>query len=377
MGIIGQIASKGFVRIVPRLDIDSIFAASILFHNLAKRNVGVVLNLDLSVLLENRREDIVILNLPPPKGMKPFVISPQPNSSLTASVSYEIEREYGIPLWDKILSIAVGVFTGYDIGREGFKGVEKSFLNELLTKGVIEQDLGFRFWGYKRVSIVKAITRTLIPPIPGVTGRENVVRKILEELKIRPDTKASETGIEQDMEKLKKFMTLLESNTIGDKSLKDRIQRRLAGFVYATTIDGVLIDLYELIGAILVYIGLYNDSFTHILMLPLYQKLVYDILNLYEDIIDEIVVKISRIIEEPGRIIEIPKPLSRPEPLIEALRLIQPGDVRKPFIFLRDGDFITTASELLRAGYPVEEVYSHCDPYQLCRVKEDGSIVKS
>jgi len=47
-----QIFSRNYVKIIPRVDLDSIIAASLLLHNLAERGVEVVVNFDLKNVLE-------------------------------------------------------------------------------------------------------------------------------------------------------------------------------------------------------------------------------------------------------------------------------------------------------------------------------------
>ncbi len=376
MSSIEQVFSKSFIRVVPRIDIDSILAASIMLHNLPERGVDVAISFDTTSVLE-AKEEVALLGLPQPKGAKAIVLGKQPNSTLTGSIVYEMERKFGVHAWDKVLSVAAGVYEGVDVGREGPKGVEKSILNELLTKGLIEQELGFRLWGYKRVSILKALTRTIIPPLPGLTGREDVVMKILAELKLQPTVRASETGVEQDPNLLRKFILLLESNIVGDKALKEKIERRLVGYVYTTTINGTLVDLVELLGAFMVYLSLAKGAPYQLLEVTLHQRLAYDFLNVYEDAIDTVARAISTPLTSPSRVVEMLEPMTRPELLVEALRFIYPIESRKPIIVRRDGELMTTVGELLRAGYTVEEVYDSCGPDQLCRVREDGSLVKA
>jgi single-stranded-DNA-specific exonuclease len=372
-----QIFSGNYVKIIPRVDLDSIIAASLLLHSLAERGVEVVVNFDLKNALEGGKEEILLLNLSPPKNAKLHVAPRQQNSTLTGSIVYEIDRKFGVSVWGKMLAISIGVYDGYDIGKEGFRGVEKSILNELLTKGVIEQEPGFRFWGYKRVSIAKALTRTINPPLPGLTGREDSAGRILSELKIPASARASETSIEQDQNVLRKFIQLLDSTIIGNKAFKEKLQRRLVGYVYTTTVNGVLLDLLELSASLSIYMSLLKDSPIHLLQLSMSQNLLYDFLNIYEETVDSIAMSLSSVFEAPNKIIELPDPLARPELVIEAVRFILPSEVKKPLIVRKNGYLMTSVNELLRAGYPVEEVYAHCDPLQLCGVKEDGSLAKA
>ncbi|MCD6301428.1 MAG: hypothetical protein J7L82_05090 [Staphylothermus sp.] len=56
----------GVVRIVPKIDIDSLIAAGLLWKNLEEHNISATINFDLKLVVEKTEIPTILINLPKP-----------------------------------------------------------------------------------------------------------------------------------------------------------------------------------------------------------------------------------------------------------------------------------------------------------------------
>lgn len=383
-GVLSQIdrlLGAQFVRIIAKAELDPLLASGVLFHNLHEHGVSAAITLDLKSIIDGRDEDHVLVGLPSPRGRKPTVLTQAQQSTLTATVVAELDKRYGIASWEKKLSIAVGVFSGLSVGREEFRGLEKSMLNELLARGEIEHSPTFRFWGFRRVPIAQSIYRTLVPYMPGVSGKPETAKKVVEASGLQPAQTGQQSGLDEGGEKSKKFVEQLSYHMKCDDAAKSKALYRLIGYNYFTPAQGISVelDLNELAAAMLVFASLRSSALYTLPLVAFDESLALEVLSVYEHVIDELAPWASEAISKlaRGEAVELGKVIERPELLVEVARQAGLASPKKPLVFVKDGVLVTTASELLRAGALPEEVYAHCDQAQICRVREDGSIVKS
>ena len=377
-----------FIRIIPATNLDALLAASILSKNLKEHGINAPINIDPKLILDSPDEPLLTIDLPTYNMTnKHFSLLYDGETSISAHIVYYIDKVFGATRWDKILAILAGIYRGLDLGREGFKGLEKELLDELTKIKQISIDLGLRLWGWKKYSLPKALYRTLIPFIPGYSGdpgrTNNVLKNILgvdDPEKIMGEHILSFT--EEGLEKTKVFLEKLSSNMeYVDLETRNKVLLKLLGYIYLVEINNYVIDLIEAMGALILFMSLSNENIYYTLLVGRDDLILYQALTYYNDIIDEIVVEITTSITQfftsKKPIFESPDIIKRPEIYIDILKSIDKLPQNKPIIIKSAEQTYSNVNEFLRIKAKPDKIYSSCNEYQLCLVDENGRLIKA
>ncbi|MEZ0393926.1 MAG: hypothetical protein ABWK00_02620 [Desulfurococcaceae archaeon] len=378
---IQRLTSFEFVRLVPRADLDSLLAAGVLQATLSEHEIDVAINLDPKAALDARDEQSLLINLPAPRGRGLAQIESPQDSSVTANVISSLEEFFAVSTWHKILAMIAGHYGGLDLGKEGFRGVEKAILNELLTTGNIQQRMGFRFWGLERLPLASAMARTAIPFMAGLTGSRDACMKVIARVARDKDpgkVRAEDIGLESGQDVAKKFVDALNDAINLPDEQRKRALLRLIGSKYSFTVDDKPLDLSEMMGALVTYASIDVRGPTRVPLLALDKALSFVVLLKFEDVIDEVAGDVGMLTNYlAGQGVLRPKALKRPELLIEALKSVGLVNPKRPVVIEVDGRNLTSLAELIRTGVDPETAYSSCDEVQLCEVREHGGVVKA
>lgn len=382
--ILKRINEYGYVRIVPRIDLDSLVASSILFENLNEHRIKTSINYDPKAILDQKDEPTILINLPKTREQTDmFTINFNMRESVSAYVSYYLDKIYGVSIYDKILSIATGIYQSLDT-VEGFKGIESEILKELTSKEIIEYEPGFRFWGRLKFDLVNSIYRTLIPFIPGLTGEPEKINELLSHIIGGRTEIVKHIHIEQNKDLAAKFLEHLLNNLsviIGVSNAK-KIVRKILGNVYIAKINNRIIELNEVVGLLNIYLSLKKNNPRYLSIISVDPNILFEITTLSDNVIDELIIDISialnQFIKTKQNIFEIEESLERPEIFIEILKSMDMLPENKPIIIYYDGEHYTSLRELFRIGNEdAETLYAYCDENQLCMVDRDGNIIKA
>jgi len=374
----------GVVRIIPKIDIDSLIAAGLLWKNLEEHNISATINFDLKLVVEETDIPTVLINLPKPEGAEEnkqlFNLIYNGKESVSAYVAYFLDKLFITSSWEKLLALIPGIYYGLD-SEEGFSGLEKQLLKEI--KENLSIKFGFKFWGRDRVGLQKAIYRTLIPFLPGYTGDAENVNNLLETVLGKTSGLTKYVSIEDDEKLAARFLEKLVKGMKTDFNTAKRIARKLLGNIYVATLNNKVVELNEFIGSSLVFMSVKKDNPYYIPLLSIDKELLFQILTIYEEVIDSLCLDISLAIntyiesKKEQAIIEIEEGLTRPEIIIEIIKSIDENTRKIPLIVSINGEYLTTVDELLRIGNEPSIVYSNCDAVQLCRVDEHGNFIRS
>ena len=374
----------GVVRIIPKIDIDSLIAAGLLWKNLEEHNISATINFDLKLVVEETDIPTVLINLPKPEEAEEnkqlFNLVYNGKESVSAYITYFLDKLFIVSSWEKLLALIPGIYYGLD-GEEGFLGLEKQLLKEI--KENLSIKFGFKFWGRDRVGLQKAIYRTLIPFLPGYTGDAENVNNLLKNVLGKTSGLTKYVSIEDDEKLAARFLEKLVKGMKIDFNTAKRIARKLLGNIYVATLNNKVVELNEFIGSSLVFISIKKDNPYYIPLLSIDKELLFQILTIYEEVIDSLCLDISLAINtyiESRReqaIIEIEEGLARPEIIVEIIKSIDENTRKMPLIVSINGECLTTVDELLRIGNEPSTVYSNCDAIQLCRVDEHGNFIRS
>ncbi len=384
--IIKDINEYGFVRIIPSINIDALLASGVLFKNLKEHGVEAIINLDTRYILEDIKEPLLLIDLPN-IGENRYIhyIRYNNENSLTAYVTNYFDKTYGVDKWDKILSIIAGVYRGLDLGKEGFQGLEREFLDEFTKSHYIGLDLGFKFWGWRKYNVLKAMYRTLYPFIPGYSGDPHRVANMLKNvLKIEePErVRGEQVFTEQDPDRAKKFLEYLD-NTMEylNPDIRKKLLLKLIGYIYTFNIGRYVFELHETLGALMIFSSIKEYYPRYIPLISINEEIVNQVMTIYNDLIDEISVVLSTSIKQyiasEQNIIETENLIRRPELLVDILNDIEALPKDKPLIISIEGEKHTCVRELLRLNYSLEKIYNYCNDTQLCRVDENDVLSKA
>ncbi len=374
----------GVIRIIPKIDIDSLIAAGLLWKNLEEHNISATINFDLKLVVEETDIPTVLINLPKPEGLgenkQLFNLVYNGKESVSAYVAYFLDKLFITSSWEKLLALIPGIYYGLD-SEEGFPGLEKQLLKEV--KENLSIKFGFKFWGRDRVGLQKAIYRTLIPFLPGYTGDAENVNNLFETVLGKTSGLTKYVSIEDDEKLAAKFLEKLVKGMKIDFNTAKRIARKLLGNIYVATLNNKVVELNEFIGSSLVFMSIKKDNPYYIPLLSIDKELLFQILTIYEEVIDSLCLDISLAIntyiesKKEQAIIEIEEGLARPEIIIEIIKSIDENTRKTPLIISINGEYLTIVDELLRIGNEPSTVYSNCDNLQLCRVDEHGNLIRS
>lgn len=376
----------GFVRIVPSTDLDSLIASGVLLRTLLDNGIKAVLNLDPKVAVDNRDEPLLLLNLPQPAGRRESLsVFFDGSNSLTATTIYGLSKTFKVSRWAKTLALLTGVYRWLDVGKEGFKGLEKQLVEELVASNLIVREAGFRLPGWRKLSLAKSIYRSLVPYIPGFTGRfdsaTGLIRAVFGEVDV-DKFHGSQIFDKRDASAVNDFLRRLDQslNQISEEARK-RIMFRLVGFVYYIDLDGVTLDCIEAINALSLVLSLDERNPIYVVMTSFGKEFLSEALYVYEETIDKTVSVIADAIDSyivgKNNLITLTDSLKRPELIIDILDYL--GKIpsgKTPYISI-NGEKVTTSYTLLKQGYGAELVFSLCDENQICRVHESGGLSKA
>ncbi len=371
--LINTAREYGFLRIIPLTDIDSLIAASILARNLGEHDIHTVINLDVKTCLETD-EPTILLNIPKPSQAKKWcqeLVWDKQDSSLSSYIVTGLENYWIVSDYDKILAILAGIYKERDLGKEGFQGTEKKFLQELIDNDKAEIEFGFRFWGWRKRSLVEMITRTLIPFLPGLTGERGQVLAFLKKLfntESVESLNSSSIFLEEEPERAKKFAAALYEALEIDENTRKTILLKLIGFTYYFYIGDTRLESFETLGSLIIYESLERGTVNILSNLSLDPNILYSIISLYDYYIDMLANEISHGIRLwlSGRSIDTDR-IERPDIYVDILRSLGLLN-QKPVSIISNGRSITVLRELLRIGKDIEYALSVCDELQLCKI---------
>ncbi len=371
--LINTAREYGFLRIIPLTDIDSLIAASILARNLGEHDIHTVINLDVKTCLETD-EPTILLNIPKPSQAKKWcqeLVWDKQDSSLSSYIVTGLENYWIVSDYDKILAILAGIYKERDLGKEGFQGTEKKFLQELIDNDKAEIEFGFRFWGWRKRSLVEMITRTLIPFLPGLTGERDQVLAFLKKLfntESVESLNSSSIFLEEEPERAKKFAAALYEALEIDENTRKTILLKLIGFTYYFYIGDTRLESFETLGSLIIYESLEQGTVNLLSNLSLDPNILYSIISLYDYYIDMLANEISHGIRLwlSGRSIDTDR-IERPDIYVDILRSLGLLN-QKPVSIISNGRSITVLRELLRIGKDIEYALSVCDELQLCKI---------
>jgi len=377
---ISFIESYKSFTIVPDSSLDSLISAGILLKNLSEHGWDVRVNLDPKVIVDYTDDPAVLLNLQPLNTQKQLALKTTSTSSITALVVTILEKSTGgVSKWDKILAIFSGLYRGYyDFKGGGFRGIENTILNELVSHKAITEVVGLRAWGAKRRSLISALTRTLIPFIPGITGNpENTSRVVKEVFKVTDpqSIRLKDVVSEEDIKKVSELVKRISEITRNYVKKDLQLQLKLVGDFYVQVEEyGVSLEFeaHEALGSLVAYESSCLDCLLDILMLPFSVDILSQTLVACNSILDYLAVSLSTQIGEflvTGKnIFECDENLQRPDIIVDILQYHNILPENKPVVFLCNGEETAVLRELLRVGVKTEEAYSKCTEKQLCRV---------
>jgi single-stranded-DNA-specific exonuclease len=373
------IESYRSLTVVSDSSLDSLLSAGILFKNLSEHGWDVRVNLDPKILVDYRDDPAILLNLKPLNAKKQITLSTT-TSSVTALVVTMLEKSIGsISKWDKVLALLSALYRGYyDFKAGSFLGVENTIFSELSTQKIFTEVVGLRLWGAKRRNLVAALTRTLIPFIPGITGNvENATKVVREVYGVNDPLSVKQKELTSD-EDVKRISDLIKRiNEISQHYVKKdlQLQLKLVGDFYMyIQVHGVVLELeaYETLGNLVVYGSMCKNCPLDLVLTPLSIDMLSQIFALCSSSLDYLAISLSNQIVEFLRdersIFECEDSMQRPDLVIDILLYhgIIPRD--RPIKLLCNGEEMTTLRELLRLGVKPEEAYSKCTEDQLCKV---------
>jgi len=376
VSLIGKYRS---VRIFPDTSIDSLIASSILLKNLVEHNISAKISLDTKILVDEKDVPAILINLPPVNPSTQVSISFKQDYSVAGFVTSILDDLFTVEWWDKVLAIIAALYRGLYVLKEGrFKGLEDKLLRELVgTKKLEEVPTLPRIWGVKRVGLVKAMARTLIPFLPGITGSPEKVREIaLQVFKKDPDQlrNIESASDKDDVNRVLEFFSIIAQ--LLKTNIVDLSNKIFGDFIIVSEpFDDSVVQLSEAMGSLALFSSLRRDSPLYVTSISLDMSILPEIISIYDSYIDEAASMLgvsipSQLSKKNGvEAIDVEDFLERPGLIIDILGSLNALPQKKPVSILYGGEKITELRELLRSGVKPEEAYTTCDEVQLCRVK--------
>ncbi len=358
---------KSFI-IIPDTALDSLLATGVLLKALAEHGWDVRVSLDAKTLIDYPSDPAILLNLPPQSKDKQVAVYSSQEGSVTAKIVLLVEHMFGSDKWSKMLAILAGLYRKYYNFKEGgFKGVENGIFNELSQSRLVTEAPALRVWGAKRKNLVAALTRTLMPIIPGVTGVPDKARKIVESVfKDQDAYLVKEKEIKGDEKSKSLLKSLLDS--MGSSSA---VMDLLGDFYMLLPRGSVELEASEVLGSLVVYESLCEKCPLNIVLVPLDEQRVSQVISIYDEVIDQLVMVVAGQVDlaKRGEPIETEGLFERPELVIDTLAYINALPRDRPVSIIRGDGRVTALRELIRVGVDPKRAYVECEPSQLCTLR--------
>ncbi len=364
--VLNKSINARYVRIIPSIDIDSLIAAGILAKYIIDNNGNASISLDPRIIHRDKVYTVIIgfdKAVPEDSSNNIDVITSRRDSSITAYMLKYINNIQNRAFLEK-LTLVTGQYRMLDLGEEGFKGIEKEFLNKLVDADEAESIFMFKLWGFKRTTVKNMVYRTLYPFLLGVSGEIDIAEKI----------HRSVPGI-VDPESAKAFVQELFSNLESKHGIRDKVLYKLVGYTYMINMfSGIRFDTGTILGTLLIYLALGFENPLKIAYIPFNEEILLHLTIFYEEYIDiiasELSMIIKQIVHEETNIVETDY-IVRPELIIDALNSIDSITLLddKPLIIRNNGIEYTCMRELLRIGESFNNAVEKCNEYQICKVE--------
>lgn len=365
--------------IIPDTSLDSLLAASILHKNLSEYGLNVKLSLDPKLLVDYPKDPAILLNLPAISDAQISIVRRDENTSLTGIIVSIVDKLPGIDKWDKLLALLAAFYHGlYDISSETIGTIETSYFKELSEEKIVHSTLGLRVWGAKRVGLATALSRTLLPFIPGISGNHENARRIVSEIFKSQDTNGIRlkefAGNQKDP--LREVLNLLVKHIQSNRQIPQQIAYKLLGDFYISIPElgeTSEIEASELLGALVVYNSVYSNSPEDLLFISIEKSILNVAFTVYNEVIDSVAEKIARYFEVARNGDPIPAgelyPITRPDLIVDVLSYAGVLPLSRVVKIMVDGNTYTVLRELIRVKTKPSEAYSICEESQLCPVK--------
>ena len=363
----------GFIRIVPLLCIDSIIASSIALKLFGDNGYETALSLE---PCKEANEPTLFIDLKPEICNAPCLsiihesgeqgIESKNNvkiiytdSSISATLVKTMENYWIVESIEKILALVGGIDRGRDQSKEGFIGLEKEIVNELMNSKSLIVDAGLRLWGWKRRNLIDMLSLTYSPYIPGITGYREKAYELISKLGFKEPEKVTAGDLISDPKYIKELvqelLTILKS-----VSRRNRSPIEVLGRIYFTSLLGHEIDLMDLYGLYLTIWSLSGDAFINLFYIPQDTIILEQLLYLYEKYIDNVVKEITENIQ--SYIISNGLPylsagiVKRPEVYLKILSELGLVPQQPLKLMNEDGLLYSSYSEILRTNAKYEKL---------------------
>lgn len=369
--IVNFITSYKSLTIVPDTSLDSLLASGILLKHLIDHQWDVKVCIDAKVLVDYPNDPAILINLPPVNKQKQIAIdSSADTGSSTAKIVSLLDAMFGVDKSAKLLALVGGFYRNYyDFKGGKFKGVENGILSELAQSKLVVEAPALRLWGAKRKNLVSALTRTLMPILPGITGVPDKALKIVEST-FRGQNPYSVKYKEIRGDELSKNLIKSIADSLGDPSL---IIHLLGDFyiLIPELSDQKEFELSEVIGSMVVYESLCKNCIYDLVLLSFNKTAIPQILSVYDEVADYVAEIITSQLDtlRRGEPAEVEEALERPDLAVDVLMYVNMLPRDKPVKVLVKDRSITVLRELLRIGTKPENAYVSCEPDQTCTLQ--------
>ncbi len=372
--VINKAYELDYVQIISRSDPDSLLASGIIMETMHELGREASITLDLKQVIDNTDYTRLLVGFDSAPDVKNLlVLKPSKTHSLSGLATFFAKGKTASYYWFSVLSILMGEYRGLDLGKEGFRDIEKSLLDELVEQELVGREFGFRLWGWNRRRLVDQITHTIIPFLPGLTGDVDRVKQLVSRIPgVRDPLSATSRHVlsETEPERAKVFVQLLHDSLRIDPGSRREILYRLIGNVYLVKLGRLRIDSPSAMGSVLVYSALSPNNPSRLPLLAIDQLLLNHLLVIYEKYIDIVAAESGMVVQQllSGSSVVETDYISRPEVLVDALSSM--GRAPPGPVYIRHSELgeVTCASELLRTGAGWADVVKRCDKRQLCSV---------
>lgn len=365
-------AYKSFV-VVPDTSLDSLIAAGLLTKKLLEHGFDVKISLNAKILVDYPSDPAIVIGLLPVNKTTQLYIGTDNGSSISTRVLLMLDKLVGVDKWDKLIAIIAGLYRGlYDFRSGAFKGAENTLMKELVQDRLMHEITGLRLWGSKRNSLVLALSRTLMPFIPGITGNlENSAKIVSEIFKVQDPYTVRQKELHAD-ESRDRTLSLIK--VLAENAKDPQLAFKVLGDFYISLPGFEIygeVEAHELMGSLVVYESLCSSCPLDVALIPLEKSLIPQIMSVYEDVIDKVASHVAQYFEKAklGEPVDNGNVLKRPDLLVDVLQYINALPKNKCVKILLEQEGVTTLRELLRIGVAPTEAYVTCGDDQLCPVK--------
>lgn len=361
--IVEKARAAGFIYVFALTGIDELVSAAIFNRVFSKNDIEVVVTLDPRVV-EEPAVFIGVDEVPGFRGSR-FIVEER-NGCFSYSTVKALEEIWIVGNKPKLMALVGCVARGVDRGANGFEGLE-DLVEELRSENIIDGGVGFRLWVDEATSYVDALSNTIVPYMPGLTGdrvaAESFVKRVVG-IDDPGNVSFHEEFMKMDSGDIKHLVAGITEMITSRYSVDPMYLVNILGKIFWTSVFPKNPYLTKIYGVLLTYLSVDSASVYRIPFLARFDNVLTEMFFAYSYMVSVVAEEAASNINQyyvSRQPVFSSHYIRRPEIYVEALRFLGWLPENEPIVIETGDGYYTVLSELIRVYGKIDTAYAFDD----------------